>query len=271
MERDRAAISSAQRGDPFCRLPHFLLRVIFFRNDELGDLDMTSVRCCPDKILDHLKVPTDEFTVEFLCKTLEIDIHGINMGEDLLQDLLRGHTVGDQNCLHAEAVKKLCRIPHELPSHQGFVIGKSNADIASVPQIQCQITELLRGVVLGIRSLLPGCGDLIILAEGTAQTASEASDRQDPAARIKAGQRLFFNGIQSKCRQLSVIGSGNPSLFIAAGTAGTGLPFLKSAVMTADIACGLHNCKPGLLPCSFFVIGLMNPVSKNATIIVSLS
>ena len=93
----------------------------------------------------------------------------------------------------------------------------------------------------------------MVLAKGTSEVAAKAADRQNPAAGIKAGQRFFFNGIQSKCRQLSVVGSGHPSLFIAAGTAGTGLPLFQSTLMTADIASYFHL--------------FLNPVLKKAGVV----
>ena len=225
---------------------------------------MTAVCRLPDKILHHLQISAHKIPVKFFCKSFQIDIHGIDIRQDLVQDLLRGHTVGNKNGLHSLLVKKLCRIKDKFPSHKGLIIGEGNPQISPVPQAQRDVTQVpgtvksrieqafMTSFIIGDGGLpgpasactFPRGSDLIVLAEGASQTASIAAHRQDRPPRIKARQGLFFNRIQGKGRQPAVIGGNDPPVLVSARAAGSCLTFLQEAVMTADSTFLFHLDPP---------------------------
>ena len=122
---------------------------------------------------------------------------------------------------------------------QWLVVGKGDPDIAQVSAGLRQRDQLLRTDRIrrdGKTPAGPGLRDLMILAERAAQVASQASGGKDPAARMKMEEGLFFDGIQSQGRQLSVEDGLNPSAPADSGAAGAGLPFAQLACPETDTA-----------------------------------
>ena len=84
------------------------------------------------------------------------------------------------------------------------IVGIGDADISLTPQFQRPADDLFRGDPY--RADRPA-GNVVILAPGTAHIAAPASEGKDTAARMKAGQRFLFDGVQRNRSKSSVVSS----------------------------------------------------------------
>ena len=176
-----------------------------------------------DKALYDLELPA-KFPVVFLCKPFQINVHSVNIREKFFQDLKFRSTVSDQHIFHAPLTDESGRIPHILITDQRFIVSECDPDIAFRPALIRQICELFRRHHTPFCLLCPVHGYVMVLTERAGQIASVTACRQDAASREEITERFLLDGIKRQRRDLPVVITDDPSLFILSCPASAILP-----------------------------------------------
>ena len=96
-------------------------------------------------------------------------------------------------------------VPDVFIPHRRLVVGVGHADVSLGDQFLCLVRQLFRGHVHRLNCAVPGHGDLMVLAEGTAQITPEASHGQNQAPEPEAAQGLLFKGGQGQTGESAVV------------------------------------------------------------------
>ena len=104
------------------------------------------------KSQDSFQVSLQHIFVITLGEAFQVDIHGVDKGQELLQYVQLSRPVRDEDIFHAFFMDELCRIEDKLISDQGFIVSKCDADVALLPVIRGCPGEFFRCQTLcGIR------------------------------------------------------------------------------------------------------------------------
>ena len=141
-----------QSGDPFRELSHLFFRIIFTGDDKGRQFYMTGTDSPFYKSQDSFQVSLQHIFVITLGEAFQVDIHGVDKGQELLQYVQLSRPVRDEDIFHAFFMDELCRIEDKLISDQGFIVSKCDADVALLPVIRGCPGEFFRCQTLcGIR------------------------------------------------------------------------------------------------------------------------
>ncbi len=130
---------------------------------------MAGTGCPCNEFLYHLQIAS-KLAVVFLTETLQINVHGVHIGKQLLQYFRRCASVCHQDIVHPPFLHQPSRIPHIFPAHQRLIIGKRQTNIAKTFKLISLLSQNLRADINGFgQSPSPsGHGDRMVLAKGTA-------------------------------------------------------------------------------------------------------
>ena len=214
-----SVVKGAEGGDPAGHFADFIFAVVLARDDQSCQFHVTDADGVGDHFHDHLAVAAEDIYVIMIGEALEVDVHGVDVGRELAEDVRGGGAVGDNDIFHAVFVDEFRRVADEFPSDEGLVVGEGDADIAPLFIVQCCVCQFLRRDFLSRRgelhrSLRPR--NLMVLAKRAAQIAAITADGQDHAARMEAGERLFLDRVEGEGRDLPVVGRGDEPVFAGA-------------------------------------------------------
>ena len=209
------------RGEPSGQGPYLLLRVIFSRHNQCGDLQMAAAGSQGDGAFHALQISSQGAVPPF-GKALQINVYRVDQRQQLPPPVLCNGTIGHQHVEHPGLVYQRGAVPHILIANQRLIIGIGHTDIAPAGQTYSLLHQRLRCAIPGWKCL-PCSSDLNILTEGTAQITAKAAHRQYHTAWMEPAQRLFLNGVQGQRGQLAIVERDNPSAPVASGPAQPGL------------------------------------------------
>lgn len=244
MERDAVAPPVLQRGDPLYHLPELLFIIVHAGDDEVREFQMTPVRGHHDGILDSFKVSLQYIAVGLFAERFEVEVYGVCQGQDLLQDFGLRCPVADEDRLQALRLAGFERVPHELIVGEGLVIGERDADVPLRLQFLRQSDELVRGVELRPDVVVPRLGDLVVLAERTAQVAPVAADREDHAPGPEPCERFLFDWVQLQRGHFTVRVAHDPAVQTLSRPAETELVPAELTMSKTDITGCRHTVTP---------------------------
>ena len=194
-----------------------------------------------DGPLDGGKI-TSQDVVPALGKTLQVDVHRVQQGEQGLPGARLDGAVGDQDVDHPGLMHQPGAVPHIFIAHQGLVVGVGHPDVPPAAQFQCGLCQLFRGAVPG-EAFGARRGNFGVLAEGAAEIAPEAPRRQNQAAGVEPPQGLFLDGVQGQGGEAAIVQGDNLPAPIGPGPAQAGLALRQGAAVKAEITGNLHRCR----------------------------
>ena len=138
-----------------------------------------------------------------MVEALEVDVVGIDVGEELFELVRSDEAVGDQDVVEFGLVYCPRTFDHLAPVHERLVIGIGKADVSLVHKGPCLLHELIDAhLAHGNEGRVLGLGNRVVLAPGATHRAPQASHRQYHRARFVARQGLLLYGVKRKCRYL---------------------------------------------------------------------
>ncbi len=143
-----------------------------------------------------------EGLVEVLGKSLEVDVPGVDIGQQGLERFFFDIAIADHDVDQAGFVDEAGRLDDEFIAQGRFVVGVGQADAAVGPVVPGQGQSLFRRQFPEGRFLL---GNLPVLTEGAGEIAAPRAQGQDGGTGMEAIEGLLFNGIQGDGRALAVV------------------------------------------------------------------
>ena len=153
------------------------VRAVVLTGDQQGsDLHVALLRRQGDGALHRVQVAA-QAAVPFWGEAFEVDIGRVKIREERPPGLFLDSTVGNQHVDHAPVMDSGGAVPDVLVAHQRLVVGVGHANVSPGDQLRRLVRQPLRGHVHGLDCAVPSHGDLMVLAEGTAEVAAEAAHR----------------------------------------------------------------------------------------------
>ena len=167
MQRDLLPASSVQRSNPCRLLLHFFFRIIFRRYNQRRQLHM-AVHARPlNKRLYLRKTSPAVPGIILLRKSLQINIHRVNIRQNLLQHWKLCCPVRHQHGFQSLRMRQLPGVPHIFIADQRLVIGKSNPDISPRHKLLRQFYKFFRRQIFRSAVFFARHGDFIVLTKRT--------------------------------------------------------------------------------------------------------
>ena len=96
-----------------------------------------------DEMFHRLQVSAQFFVIAF-AESFQVDVHGVNVRENLVQNGQFRRAIGDQYIFHAAGVYQTGGIQDVFVADQWLVVGKGHANISVHFALLCQVCQLLR-------------------------------------------------------------------------------------------------------------------------------
>ena len=186
--------------------------------------------------LDGRKIPAQPL-IPRLGEAFQVNIGRVDQGQELPPGGLRNGPVCHKHVGHAPLMNQGGTVPDKFEAHQRLIVGVGYPDVSRLGG------QLLRGGRRCLDAVLPGHGDLGILAEGAAEVAAETACGENQATGTETPQGLFFNGIQGKAGQLSVVQRDDGPAPADSGPAEAGLALFQAALAETQRTDCFHMCR----------------------------
>ena len=131
------------RGEPSGKGVHFIGAIVFTGNDEGGDFDMTMGCSKGDALFDSLKIAA-EGMIPILGESFEVDVHGVDEGQQRLPWLRIDGAIGDEHVLQSGFVRKSGAVADVFIADKRLIVGVGDADVAAILQGAGERYELIR-------------------------------------------------------------------------------------------------------------------------------
>ena len=224
---------AVDRSDPAGELVDFVFVVIETGDQKRGQLDMADASGGFDRALDWLERAVAVAVVKGSMEGFEIDLHGIDVGQDFLERLGIDQAIGDENRLQTRLMGQPAGVEHVFERDEWLVVGEGDADIAVDLFGQGDIDEFLGRIKVGTGVAL---GDLPILAKFASEVAAVGSDREDGAAGEKALQWFFLDRIEGDRGDLAVAFCVQDAVMIDPAETAAVIARLDVAIMGTEAA-----------------------------------
>lgn len=129
--------------------------------------------------------------VEVLGKSLEVDVPGVDIGQQGLERFFFDIAIADHDVDQAGFVDEAGRLDDEFIAQGRFVVGVGQADAAVGPVVPGQGQSLFRRQFPEGRFLL---GNLPVLTEGAGEIAAPRAQGQDGGTGMEAIEGFFSMG-----------------------------------------------------------------------------
>ncbi|GAF25528.1 acyl-CoA dehydrogenases [Moorella thermoacetica Y72] len=153
--------------DQFFQFSRFVVEA---GNQEGGYLHMAAgVHCCCRRLKHRAVIALDNLTIKFQAEALDINIPGVNPGQEFLQGLRPDKAVGDHDVLQPGIPGQLRRGQDEFKPDQGFGVGVGYSQAVDLPCFADQVigrNDNRLGLLLGY---------FPVLAEVTAEVAAHGA------------------------------------------------------------------------------------------------
>ena len=106
--------------------------------------------------------------VPLWSKALQVNIGSVDEWEQFPPGCLLDGTIGDQNIDHAPLMNQGGTVLDVLITNQRLVVGVGHPDVTVAFQLQRLVGQRLRGHLRHFKLPVPGHGDFVVLAKGTA-------------------------------------------------------------------------------------------------------
>lgn len=155
------------------------------------------------ELFDRLQIAS-ELTVVFVCEALEVDVVGVDVGQQFRERLRRDVAVGDGGVFQPAFFYLGGTVAYKFPADERFVVGISDPDVPAAAQFVGERGKFRRRNAAGRDVSLPRARDLVVLAEGAVHVAAEGTDGEDEAAVVEFHKRFFLNRVERSRSDLSV-------------------------------------------------------------------
>ena len=236
--------------DPFHEFRHLPGTVVLPRYDQIGEFQMDAL--FEDDLagpLDILQLSSAKPVVESVVECLDVYVHGIRYGAELLQRFFADVSVGHQGDLQVGVA--LVDVHDVLEPDAGFVVGECDlVEILLSAERRYVLGRFERGTFLADR----GHGDGVVLTVFAVEVASDGPHGEYPGARPVVVERLLLYRVHGHGRYPAVVVCHQfPVNRLAGGTAAETFR-LYAAAVGAKVAC--HDVAVFYVPVSGLDVGV---------------
>ncbi len=177
------------RGNETGQFVDFIFIVVEAGDQESGQLDVADGGSDFDGPFYRFEGAVTVTGIERFMEGFEINVHGVDMGQQLPQRIGVNQAVGNEHGFKVGGVSQAAGIEDVFERNEGFVVCESYTNIAIDPFGAGNSDQFFGGVISCCGMAL---GNLPVLAEFAGEVAAIGADGQDGAAGVKAAEWLFF-------------------------------------------------------------------------------
>ena len=209
--------------------------IVLSRDQQRGDLEPdVGLAFEIDERVEHgLQPRAAELHVELVGETLEVDVGGVHLGEELAPRVDADVAGGHRHRLDPPRVAGVGGVHRVLGEDDRVVVGEGDAPAAR-PRGRSGDRLGRRGIHQRVH--LARLRDVPVLAELAGEVAAGRAERKDRRAGIEMIERLLLDRIDAEARRAAVGGQHHRIRFALAHEAHAALALVQPAVARAQVA-----------------------------------
>ena len=231
---------------PAAHAPDHVHVVVDAGDDEVGDLyPDTRLVHGQDGVEHRLQVAAADALVDIVAERLQVDVGGIEPGQQVCQRLLTHIPRRDEDVPQPFLVGCPGAVRHIFYIGKGFGVGISHA---GTMVLQAEVDHLLGRELVVVHGVGCNLRYLVVLTVQAAEITSRAGHRQTRRAGMEVIERLLLNGVDGQRTGLAVDLAHEHPVVVTPTPAQARLPVGDAAVVRAEQALHPVLIHPPIIP-----------------------